>query len=121
MRKVCVLIAALAITASGAIAAQSSAVVWGPEYALFVQGATHRSGSAPAAEDLSPMAYARARLFAQARACFERPAAEELVRFFWGLSVDALSSPSPSTERYVLMRVWLRSTCSLAVNSIYSD
>jgi hypothetical protein len=111
MRKVCVLIA-LTATASAAIADPSAAVLWGPKYAFVLEWPTHRWGLRMGAEPVLPP------LLAQARICFERPAAEQLIHSIEQLSTDALSSLHPSPERYELLDGWLRSTCPLAVDSI---
>lgn len=111
MRKVCVLIA-LITTVSGAIADPSAAVLWGPEYALMLEATTHRQGLRMGSEPLPPP------LLVQARTCFERPAAEELIHSIEQLSTDALPSLSPSPGRYGFLDAWLQSTCSLAAHSI---
>jgi hypothetical protein len=104
MRKVCVLVA-LATNASGVIAGPSAAVFWSPDYTHFVQEATHRPGLIFVGSLPPP-------LYVQARVCFERPAAEELIRSE-GLSKDELAGLSG----YDLLRTWLRSTCSLVAST----
>lgn len=106
MREACVLIA-FAITASGAVAAPSASVLWGPDYPLPVQW---RRGL-PAAESPPPL------LDAHAQACFKRSTAEELIHSFDRLSAE-LQTLSPSLGQYEFLRAWLRSTCSLDVTSI---
>jgi hypothetical protein len=111
MRKVCVLIA-LAVTASGAIANPSAAAFSGLEYDPVVQTSTRLHGLIAAFEDDSPP------LRTKAQTCFERPAAEELIRSIEGRSTDASPSLSLSPRGAVFLQVWLRSKCTLAVNSI---
>lgn len=107
MRKVCVVIA-LAVFASGAIANPSAAVFWGLEYDPVLQAATRPQGLISADGPLLP-------LNVQARACFERPAAQALIRFTKGLSLDALRNLPVSSG---LLDAWMRSGCPLTVDSI---
>jgi hypothetical protein len=83
MRKVRILIA-LAVTASGAIANPSAAAFLGLEYDSVVQAFTRPQGLIAAFEDDSPPP-----LRTLAQACFERPAAEELIRSIEARSTDA--------------------------------
>lgn len=104
MRKICVLIA-LAVTTSGATANPSVAALYGVEFDPALPTATHPGGLISANGELSP-------LLPQARACFERPAAQALVRFTIGLSSDALRHLPMSLG---FLHAWLRSTCPIAV------
>lgn len=110
MRKVCVLVA-LAVTTSGAIANPSVAAFLGLEYDPVVQSATRPHGLISAVEDDSGP------LRTQAQTCFERPAAEEMIRSE-RLSTDLLQSVSLSLGIFGFLHAWLQSTCSLAANSI---
>lgn len=107
MRKACVLIA-LTVIASGAIADTSTAVFVGLNFDPVLQAATRRQGLGSVDSPLLP-------LKPQVRACFERPAAQALIRFTEGLSSDALQNLPVSS---VPLDTWLRTTCSFTSDSI---
>lgn len=107
MRKVCIAIA-LMVIASGARADTSTAVFMGLNYDPVVQAATRHQGLISGDGPLLP-------LIPLARACFERPAAQALIRFTEGLSVDAVRNLPISS---VLLDAWLRTTCPITTDSI---